>query len=267
MSGLPRHRTVSVTPELASEWLKRNTRNRPIRKGRVDAMVRAMKSGKFEYNGDTVRFDVTGALLDGQHRLSAVVASGVTTTMLIVEGLPAAVQATIDQGITRTAGDALHFQGHRSWNELAAVSRLAMSVEYNASDRAYRPGNEEIVEYVQQHPEIHASVEFGSATNRRYPDATKTIISYTHMMFAHVDLSDANYFWQSMADLVPAYRDDPVIALARRLADIRRNRIRLPSPTVLSLVYRTWNKRRAGQPVARIQVVETKSFADLPVIR
>lgn len=263
----PSARPVLVTPELATEWLRRNTRNRPIRQARVNMIVRAMRAGQFQYNGDTIRFDHTGSLLDGQHRLTAVVESGIATHMLVVEGLASDVQVTIDQGARRTAGDALSFAGYTHADQLAAVARLAMNVEYNANERSYRPSNTEIVEYVENYPEIHASVQFGAGIANRYHDATPTIIAYTHMMFARIDLADANYFWQSMADLLPAYRDDPVIALARRLTEFRRNRARVPAPTMLSLVYRVWNKRRAGQPMARAQVIETKSFADLPVLR
>ena len=46
-----------------------------------------MQDGKWRLNGKTICFDSTGRLLNGQHRLSAVVRSGVTLTTVVVRGL------------------------------------------------------------------------------------------------------------------------------------------------------------------------------------
>lgn len=85
----------------------------------------------------------------------------------------------------------------------------------------------------------------------RVTEVAVAVVAYTHVTMAALDLSDATDFWQSTADLAPSYRGDPVVAFARRLAYVRRNRSRIPGPTMLSLIYRTWNRRRAGQTADR----------------
>lgn len=56
-----------------------------------------MQDGKWKLNGKTICFDRTGRLLNGQHRLSAVVRSGVSLTTVVVRGLdPALVPAKDD---------------------------------------------------------------------------------------------------------------------------------------------------------------------------
>lgn len=74
---------IRVTPELAERWLKNNGKNRSISIPHVKRLATAMLSGKWSLNGQTICFDESGRLLDGQHRLSAVVMSGVTVEMVI----------------------------------------------------------------------------------------------------------------------------------------------------------------------------------------
>lgn len=104
-----------ITPALAADWLaKHNTHNRPLRETTVDAYARDMKTNRWSPNHQGIAFSATGALLDGQHRLSAVVASGVTIYALVfrgiperVEGVAAKVMETVDRGNTRSLADLL----------------------------------------------------------------------------------------------------------------------------------------------------------------
>jgi len=78
----------TITPKLAAEYLTHNTSN-PRRL--MDSVVRRyaddMKSGKWQSNGESIVFSKNGELRDGQHRLEAVVLSGVTVQMVVVRGV------------------------------------------------------------------------------------------------------------------------------------------------------------------------------------
>lgn len=103
-----------ITPELAAEWLKSNTHNRPLRSTTVDAYARDMKTNRWSPNHQGIAFSLSGALLDGQHRLSAIVASGVAVWCMVFRGIPervdgveAKVAETVDRGNTRSLADLL----------------------------------------------------------------------------------------------------------------------------------------------------------------
>lgn len=76
-----------ITPEEAQAYLDNNAKHRPIKEKKVAEYMGEMKDGKWRLNGKTICFDTTGRLLNGQHRLSAVVASGVSLTTVVVRGL------------------------------------------------------------------------------------------------------------------------------------------------------------------------------------
>lgn len=116
---------VSITPEIAAEILNGNTSNRPIRNQRVNQLAQTMRDGQFVLNGEPVIISKTGRLLDGQHRLHAVIQSGVTIQAVITRGLEdeARVFNTLGQAIRRSPGDVLAMHGYRDTVTLSSLLR------------------------------------------------------------------------------------------------------------------------------------------------
>lgn len=73
-----------ITPEKAMEYLERNTANyRKLSMAKVLPMAEDMRKGRWQLNGETIVFGMNGTLKDGQHRLKAIVESGVTVPVLV----------------------------------------------------------------------------------------------------------------------------------------------------------------------------------------
>src|SRR5271166_5672140 len=96
-----------VTPAMASEMLKRNKpNNRAIRKGWVQTLADSIKSGEWVTTHQGIAFSADGELIDGQHRLHAIVAAGLPVMLATTSGIddPKAYMA-IDQGVRKTSAD------------------------------------------------------------------------------------------------------------------------------------------------------------------
>ena len=76
-----------VTPGLASQWLERKSKNRRVSGEHVKKLANEMVCGRWELNGVPIIFDLEGKLIDGQHRLEAVVMSGVDIMSVVVFGV------------------------------------------------------------------------------------------------------------------------------------------------------------------------------------
>lgn len=113
----------TITPERAADLLKANTHNRQVRVKMVRLYADEMRRGAWRLNGESIKIAKTGVLLDGQHRLEAVVRSGVTIQSLVTRGLDADTFTTIDTGRKRTPGDTLGISGVKSSNSAAAAIR------------------------------------------------------------------------------------------------------------------------------------------------
>jgi hypothetical protein len=72
-----RTKVQMVTPVKAGEWLQANTPNRPLSKPIVKAFAEAMRRGEWVVTHRGIAFDTNGVLVDGQHRLAAIVEADV----------------------------------------------------------------------------------------------------------------------------------------------------------------------------------------------
>src|SRR5688500_13425048 len=93
---------VTITPQMAKDWLAANTHNRKLRDHHVVALSRDMKAGRWHDTGTPIKFDRAGVLLDGQHRLEAIVLADVPIQMWVFRGLESEVQDYMDTGLRRS---------------------------------------------------------------------------------------------------------------------------------------------------------------------
>lgn len=98
---------VVITPEIASLWLKKNTSNRGLKERYVDRLANDMTQGAWKLTHQGIAFNREGTLIDGQHRLSAIVQSGVSVPMLVTYGVDRSSQLVMDDHARRTAADAI----------------------------------------------------------------------------------------------------------------------------------------------------------------
>ena len=64
---------VTITPELAQEWLDRGGNNRKVTRRRIEAMTAAILRGEWQLTGEAIKLDDDGRVRDGQNRLHAIV--------------------------------------------------------------------------------------------------------------------------------------------------------------------------------------------------
>ena len=97
---------VIVTPEMAKQWLLKNNFNRPLKPKLVDNYVRQIEAGHWRRTHQGIAFDEEGVVLDGQHRLHAIIRTGQSLPMLIFQ----AAHESIDGGKPRTLLDIVRLE-------------------------------------------------------------------------------------------------------------------------------------------------------------
>lgn len=154
-----------ISPNQAFIWLdQNNTINRRIRLSLVDKYARDMTNGKWVTTGDPISFDWENVLLEGQHRLSAVVKSGMTIEFTIVRGLDPKSRMVHGIGAARRPADILKILGWQTNNSLVAIVRSIMN---GHNKRASIP---EIVDAYETH---HEAAEI---TLAMFPSIKKRIV-------------------------------------------------------------------------------------------
>jgi hypothetical protein len=123
----------TITPKQAEKYLQFNTSNRNLRNSLVSQYARDMENGVWKLTHQGVAFNCDGTLLDGQHRLSAIVESGVTVQMLVARGVDSKHQLVMDDHAKRSAGDALTLaRGERVTAMEVAIVRAAIELQERA---------------------------------------------------------------------------------------------------------------------------------------
>lgn len=97
-----------ITPEVATQWLTKNIRNRSIRESFVNNLVKKIKMGQWQPNTlDAIGFYEDGTLANGQHRLTAIAKAGLPVYAKVEYNVPMDAAVCIDSGKARTANDAV----------------------------------------------------------------------------------------------------------------------------------------------------------------
>jgi hypothetical protein len=121
---------LQITVERARLLLSKNKNNRHIKAKKLDVLVSALLESKFLINGDTICFDINGRLVDGQHRLKAVIETGEEFMAVIVEGLSTNAMEVIDRVSPRRLRDALTMDGYSGSTILEGGINLVLSLDH-----------------------------------------------------------------------------------------------------------------------------------------
>lgn len=243
---------IQITPAVAEQMLSKNQHNRSIRPRHLDSLVEDMRAGEWRENGETIKIARDGTIIDGQHRLEAVLRSQASQRFLVVRGLPMAAQETVDTGARRSFVDALKLRGEANNSTLAALVRRVWfwerGMRASASGRI-APTMSQLVRTLEAHPELRESARFVDGF-RKGTGIHGSVLSLTHWLFTQIDENDAKDFFEKLinGDGLPLHH--PVLTLRRTVADLRRSRRGLP-PEELMLAYmiKAWNAYREGHEV------------------
>lgn len=143
----------NVTPKMAAKWLENNPSNRKINKSQLGMIVRSIEEGKWRLTHQGIAFYTDGSIADGQHRLTAIMQTGVPCRMLVVEGVEKDEDTIlgIDCGKPRTVVDGAHISGVEM---KASHVTLARGFEYHYDDKPYKLTHSEAYDLVLKHQEL-----------------------------------------------------------------------------------------------------------------
>jgi hypothetical protein len=204
---LPTATWQKITPDIAEEMLKRLTINRKLIVTHLSFLVREMKSGHWKINGDAIRFSPK-RLLDGQHRLHAIIQSGVAQWMLVVEEIEDEAYESIDVGRGRQAGDVLSSMKYANPFMMAATARFIWFFDNKYSlDVSMRISNNEIVEIIRKYPFIQFICDYIST---KIPMRASPITAALTLISRRAGREMTMYFAEKLCIGAELRADDPI---------------------------------------------------------
>lgn len=265
---------VAVTPEMAQDWLGLNITNRNVRPPNVDRFAQDLVEGAWPVTGDSVKF--AGAppeerLIDGQHRLQAIIVANVPMHTLVVRGLSEDVVEVIDTGAKRKLSDVLKMRGEINCTALAAA--LPVAVRWDEGDAPEgrlrqvnsRCSNSVALAYLAANPSIRdevAAVEHLSGSPLHLSPRIMAPFARRVRMMAPDELEVFLHKLASGADLPEG---DSILALRAWAIRQHEANIELPVWQRMGAVCKAWIYWREGYaiPTAKFGFRPGETFPDL----
>lgn len=250
---------VTVTPEIAEDWLGHNSHNRNLRQRHVEMLAGAILRDEWEFNGDAIRFASDGTLLDGQHRLWAVIEADQPITTVVITGLPRSTQETIDGGgagaARRNLGDALTLRGEKQASTLAAGLAWFWRWQIAESPRStLRPTLHQAISTLDEHPELRDSAAEARNVARRFRTSTG-MVTAVHYVLASIDPDDAATFFDKVVSGVGLEEGSPILKLRLYLEQqsvAAAQGTRANAVVHAAMILKAWNAWRDGLHIDRL---------------
>lgn len=239
-----------ITPEYAQKLLKKTEAagiiNRKVNQRTVDMYVKALREGKWKLNGEDIKLDEDGYVIDGQHRLLACVKSGLPITTCFKTGIPRDTFDTIDCGRIRNGNQVLQMAGV-PYNVI--VNSIILGIrEYekyghmDTKEKFFAPY--ELLEEFDKRPNDYVeAAKFAMKcvweTHFLTPKLVGTL--YFHLVHTHkADKAKVEEFFASITSYDTA--KNPVADKLRKLLNKNKSQnIKVRERLIIAYIIKTWN--------------------------
>ena len=235
----------TITVERAEEYLAANRGNRNIVQAHVAAMARDITNGRWMFNAQPICFSRSGRLLNGQHRLSAVLEAGQPIEVLVMRDLPEEAFETYDKQAKKAPAVDEMFDDFGDKALVSATAVLLWRREMKPPGQPNAtPTAAEIRDVIQTHPDLlrlrgfaRKMVRYGRASALAYA-AYKVLRDDPQMGKIFLDRLE------TAANLPPGHI---IIRLRDRLIDLRK----ADQNNQIDEILHAWEKfrRKPGIPI------------------
>lgn len=253
-------KTETWTPDKARRQLEMNPNNRPKSDATILEYAQLMESGEWELNGETIKIDTNGHIVDGQHRLEAVVLSNITIESLTVRGLRPKHFNSVDRGRKRTIGHQLFVHGEKNTNALAAAINWVWKYRAGMMRKTgpgSRPRPEQCIQLIGDNPGLSESVGAMSTQN--------TIISRStagafHYLFSTVNAEKAEAFFNALLSGEGLKKSTGVYTLRDKLIDNKGSKLKMRPLDICAILVKAWNADYNGTPCRVLRYGSDEEF-------
>lgn len=256
-----------LSPGDAKALLEMNVNNRHIYQQHVLTLRGHMLAGRWKFNGDTIRLDPGGEVLDGQHRLTAL--AGIDNPefrlpFLIVYGIDRGTQSTMDQNRTRSAADQLVLDDHIAHLNSRDATMVAGAIRIfqqwtggklfgDHTRSSNKISNIEVVEIGANNPNMVTTLAELICTDLRRVKCRPSLTLAIIYRFCLIDQESANEFMGLLYSGANMNVGHPILTLRERLDRIKEHRVQTSDKDMIAFFVLAWNAFRDERQLSKFQ--------------
>lgn len=250
--------------EKARCLMETNEDNRGLKRTVIDKINRDIRSERYYLNGETIVVSKLGKLLNGQHRLTSVIETGISIITWVIFGVPDECKTTFDQGTAKSAADFFKMMRVVSSKEVALVVKLLLifqpGTEVTNKDLASRRISKQdiLVEYESlEKPIQYALKTFGTSKYGKSMHAVAAITTAHVLISREIPKTLVDPFFDVLiGDGSGIERLNPILWARTKLSEIlgSRSKFEASSEFKLQVILRTWNAWIDGKKVSHLKM-------------
>lgn len=248
---------MKIGAEEAKLLLSLNRHNRNLRQTHVQRLAADMANGDWldggvlMVAGDPWANDKDAALLDGQHRLAAVVKSNVTIEMVIIFGLALGDQDAVDTGLKRNLADVLALRGEKNSSQLATAVGWYWRRRNNNMRNSQTPTIAQGLAVLRENPDLRECM----APTRRACDLLRISRGMAACIYYEqlaIDAEDTAAFWDTLTTGLQAESNQIHLLRMRFEENAKASYKKLDVVAMAALIIKAWNYWREGKEISQL---------------
>lgn len=243
--------TQNVTPDLARTLLESNTVNRKLSQRNISSLAKQIQMGNFKETGDTIKISKTGRLLDGQHRLKAIILANQAVDLSFCAGLDDNIFDVLDTGKSRSAADVLSVTGVKNPGDLSSAARHLMSIKSGKQSKSIFFSNKQILDFIESTPELVECVRLIHSDNKKFKVIPTAGMAALYFVFKELHHEQAEDFMDKYYTPVDLKADSPVFTLRDIFLRDSIAKKKMSIRDKMALVVLAWNAMRKNKPMKR----------------
>ena len=253
---------TTITPEMASDLLKKNYANRKISKPNYTHYMTDMINGNWQLNGETIKVAIDGELIDGQNRLTACVISGKSFRTVLITGLPNVVKKTIDSGKKRSFKDRATMDAIGTKHGAAVGS--AINFMASLANKTSRKGqsiltHSEMFEVLEMHPKLWDSAEL---CYKAFNGMTSSLTAMHYIASSLGYQDDADSMVQVWRDGQRTYENDAMVFCREFMISDSQKQKKADYNFKYALLINCYNKFLTKSPMTQARLRADLNFID-----
>jgi hypothetical protein len=249
-----RSQVAWIGPAEAHKILTESQYQRKHSPATVAKYARDMKAGKWEFNGAPVRYngqeDGKSELLDGSHRLRAVIEANVVLPFLVISGIAKSSLHTMDDGKARSLAQKFYIDGEKAPDVLASM--IQFLTLFRQRGKFTGPAYSTLEYYEVFDAEQEAARPLAKEYKCKMPRNLKPgLLGAMHLLFAEKSPTLAAKF---CSDIVAgtADRGTPAREFREWVVGLEKGEIRIS--VISAVLIECWNRECRGENVTRIRI-------------
>ena len=264
-----------ITPVIAEKMLASCSHNRPVDTKLVNLYAQEMTAGRWKTTSQGIAIDWNGCMHQGQHRLLAVVKSGVSIYMNVTRNEDPENFKVLDVLKTRTSGQVFQLAGVTNASRIAAIVKADTIMHQTGwnnhqSDKTAGVTPISLLEEYDKQSEFYQNVHTKSAN--WYAKSGKllpiTTIAALYIQMCIADEEKGNEFFDKLSTgLNLSGVQDPVYILRQKLVANATSTKKYNSKFINAFVIKAWNLFISKKFCKQIVFSDKEEFPELKLTK